>query len=125
IYEAVNNLRFGVGVRVDGKLTGAQRDEIVKRLLQGSNVTASQLRKIAGAPADARFQIAAGEANGLKDYVAGSATKLAAEDAFGAAWHALPLERKDEIVWKLIGDDDDDTVRARLIAEHGLSSEAA
>jgi CRISPR-associated endonuclease Csn1 len=35
------------------------------------------------------------------------------------------LERKDEIVWKLIGDDDDDTVRAWLIAEQGLSSEAA
>lgn len=124
-YEAVNNLRFGVGVQVNTKLSGPQRDEVVQLLLQGSHVTRTKLRNITRAPADVRFQIAAGEADGFKDYVASSATKLAAEDAFGAAWHALPLERKDEIVWKLIGDDDDDTVRAWLIATQGLSPEAA
>jgi CRISPR-associated endonuclease Csn1 len=125
IYEAVNNLRYGVGVRVDTKLTAPQRDEIVKQLLQGSNVTASQLRKITAAPADARFQIVAGEVNGLKDYAADTAKKLAADDAFGAAWHSFPLARKDEVVWKLIGDDDDDAVRDWLISAQGLSLEAA
>ncbi len=125
IYEATNNLRFGVGVQLDGKLTGQQRDEIVKRLLQGSNVTASNVRRITGAPADTRFRIAAGEINGLKDYVADTAKKLAADGAFGVAWHTLPLERKDEIVWKLIGDDDDETVRAWLEDVQGLLPEAA
>lgn len=125
VYEAVNNLRYGVGVRVDTKLTASQRDEIVGRLLRGSNVTAAQLRKITGAPADARVQIAAGEVNGLKDYVADTAKKLAGGDAFGSDWHEFPLERKDLIVWKLIGDDDDDTVRRWLVATQGLSQEAA
>lgn len=125
IYEAVNNLRFGVGVQLNTKLTALQRDEIAKRLLRGSNVTVSQLRKITGAPADVHFQITAGEVNGLKDYVADSARKLASDDAFGEAWHSFPLERKDEIVWKLIGDDDDDTVRAWLLTAQGLSLEAA
>lgn len=125
IYEAVNNLRYGVGVRVDTKLTAGQRDEIVKRLLRGSNVPVTQLRKITGAPADVRFQIAAGEANGLNDYIADSAKKLADKDAFGEGWHDLPLERKDAIVWKLIGDEDDDAVRQWLVVAQGLSQEAA
>jgi len=125
IYEAVNNLRFGVGVRVDTKLTAPQRDEIVKRLLEGKNVTEAQLRKISDAPADVRFQIAAGEVNGLKDYVAGSAKKLAADGAFGAAWHDLSLSEKDAIVWKLIGEDDDDTIREWLRSELKLPPEAA
>lgn len=125
IYEAVNNLRFGVGVRVDTKLAPAQRNEIANLLLQGSNVTATRLRKITGAPADARFQIAAGEANGLKDYVSDTAKRLSADDAFGPAWHGFPLERKDEIVWRLIGDEDDDAVCAWLMETQGLPEAAA
>ncbi|MCH9809488.1 MAG: type II CRISPR RNA-guided endonuclease Cas9 [Alphaproteobacteria bacterium] len=125
IYEAVNNLRFGVGVRVNTQLTPPQRDEIVKRLLEGKNVTEAQLRKSAGAPADVRFQIAAGEVNGLKDYVAESAKKLAADGAFGAAWHDLSLAEKDAIVWKLIGEDDDDAIREWLHSELKLPPDAA
>jgi len=125
IYEAVNNLRYGVGIRVDTKLNAPQRDSIIEKLLQGDNVTAAQLRKITGAPADARFQIASGEINGLKDYHARTARKLCAEEAFGPAWHALPLKSKDEIVSKLIGEEDDETLRDWLIKEHGLSTQRA
>jgi CRISPR-associated endonuclease Csn1 len=58
LYEIVNSLRFGVGVQVETRLTGAQRDELVTLLLQGRNVTLAKLRKITGAPADARFETA-------------------------------------------------------------------
>ena len=125
IYEAVNNLRFGVGVRVETRLTGHQRDEVAKLLLQGRNVTAAQLRRIAGAPAYARFQIAADEANGLKDYVADTAQRLAADDAFGATWHSFPLARKDVIVGRLIGDDDDTSICAWLMEAYGLPPSVA
>lgn len=124
-YEAVNNLRFGVGVRIDTKLTGEQRDKIVGLLLEGKIVKLTRLRKVSGAPADAHFQFAAGEDKGLKDYVAESAKKLSAADAFGAAWHDFSLQRKDEIVGRLIGDEDDDSVRDWLITTQGLSPEAA
>lgn len=125
IYEAVNNLRYGVGIRVDAKLNAPQRDLIVEKLLRGDNVTAAQLRKITGAPADARFQIASGEVNGLKDYAAETAKKLGANEAFGPAWHALPLKTKDEIVSRLIGEDDDEAVSDWLIKEHGLAAQRA
>lgn len=125
IYEAVNNLRHGVEVRVNTKLTDSQRDEIAERLLRGLNVTTAQLRKITGAPADARFQIAAGEINGLKDYAADTAKKLSDKEAFGVDWYNFSLEHKDEIVGKLIGDEDDDAVRQWLIATEGLSHDVA
>lgn len=124
-FEAVNNLRYGVSVRPDTKLTEQQRDKVVEQLLKGKNVTASQLRKISNAPADARFQIAAGEVNGLKDYVSDSAKKLAADDAFGAEWHGFSLERRDSIVATLIGDKDDEAVKAWLMDTEGLSPAAA
>lgn len=125
IYEAVNQLRYGVDVALITKLTGKQRNEIAALLLNGENVTAAKLRKVTGAPADARFQLAAGEVKGLSDYKSDTATKLGKPDAFGPAWHKLSLPAKDAIVWKLIGDDDDNAVRTWLTAEHGLSSEAA
>ncbi len=124
-YEAVNHLRYGSGLTPKTKLTADQRDTIVAELLAGKNVTEAKLRKITGAAADARFQIAAGNTNGLKDYIAESAKKLGSKERFGAAWHKLEMAEKDTVVRRLIGDDDDDTVHAWLVKTYELDDDAA
>jgi CRISPR-associated endonuclease Csn1 len=125
IYEIVNSLRFEGGPGAPRRLTQAQRDDIASRLLQGRNVTLAMLRKITGSPADAHFRIAVGDASGLKNYVSQSARLLAADTAFGATWHIIPLAQKDDIVGRLIGHDDEGALCAWLRDAHQVSAEVA
>lgn len=125
IYQVVNSLRFGVEVGDRTRLTAPQRDDVAARLLQGRSVSLALLRKITGAPADARFEIAVGDATGLNNFVSKTARQLAADTAFGATWHSLPMAEKDELVGKLVGTDEDEVLCAWLIEAHGLSPETA
>ncbi|MEO0729183.1 MAG: type II CRISPR RNA-guided endonuclease Cas9, partial [Pseudomonadota bacterium] len=119
-YEIVNHLRYGSGLKLAIPLTAEQRDVLVSELLKGKNLTARTLRKVTGAEADARFS-----KDDFKDVIAESAKKLASDGCFGKSWHDLSLADKDEVVARVMSDEDDDAVIEWLTARHGLEAAAA
>ncbi len=125
IYETLNNLRFGVGIDLQRRLTKEHRDHIAERLLSGKNVTANQLRKRVDGPAELRFSHAVDEKRGMRDVLSKSAKDLAREDAFGKHWLDLSLDEKDAIALEIMGDKDDDELVAWLRDDYGLAEDNA
>jgi CRISPR-associated endonuclease Csn1 len=132
IYETLNHLRFGRGLTLDQRLTAEQRDGYAQQLLSGQNVTFKRLRADLDLPAHARISLEDAGKTDLKDYVAKSAGLAGRtrrgkppEPGFGERWHEMPLDQRDAVVAKLIDSDDEAELTSWLMAEHGLSSEAA
>lgn len=125
IYETLNHLKYGEGLTADTSLTKAQRDEFAAQLLQGKNVTFKSMKSKLGLSAQTVFNLENQGKDDLKDFVSKSARGLSHKECFGARWHDLPLEAKDRIVEKLIGEATDADVHAWLMAEHYLQEDAA
>lgn len=132
IYETLNHLRFGKGLKLETKLTVEQRDLLAGSLLRGDNITFLQLRKILGLHADVRISLEEEDKDGLKDFAARSA-ELAwrrlkskqREERFGERWFTLPLAARDDIVRVLMDTDDERAVVEWLEKVWKLSTDAA
>ncbi len=74
IYETLNQIRFGKGLKLDQKLTKEQRDALAQTLMRGENVTIRQLRRLIGARDDVRISLEEGGKKDLDDYRARSAS---------------------------------------------------
>lgn len=125
IYQEVNELRYGEGFQLKISLTRTERDVIVSKLLMGERLGWDKLRKALKLPASTKLSL-----EEARDELKGCATAAIlkgkkGKEIFWAAWHGLPLDRKDEVVWRLLNTENEETLVAWLMAKHGLDAEAA
>jgi CRISPR-associated endonuclease Csn1 len=127
IYQEVNELRYGTGLDIKTPLDRAQRDAVASALLMGEAITWDKLRKkVLKLDANIRFSLEESRADGLEGCA--TAKKLKGNKKrplFGAMWDAFQLERKDEIVRRLLETEDTDELVAWLSTECSLPAETA
>ena len=132
ILQELNNLRIIEGMR-DRPLSLGQRDRLLEHLLRKETMTFHQIRKALKLPGHTRFnlesearkhldgdQTAVRIADGIK-----GTKKRAARPGMGAAWWALPPERKAELVDRLLHEPDEEALVAWLMETHGLDEAVA
>lgn len=124
IYEMLNQLRFGEGLTLKGKLSPEQRDLYASTLMSGKNITFKQMRKTLKLGEGVRFSLEDAGKSDLKDYAARSG-KLGGPDCFGGRWFDLPLSERDQIVLKLVSADQEQDVISWLQETYQLSEEAS
>lgn len=123
IYEQANQLKVGpVGGSAAG-LSREQRDQVAGALLAYPKRSFDQLRKLLKLPPDHRFNLESERRTELRGDE--TAAVLAHRDRFGKAWRGLPLERQRRIVDRLLHEEDEERVIDWLMAEAGLTREAA
>ncbi len=132
IYQTLNELRFGDGVNMNGKLDPVQRDVLASRLLAGEGITFRQLRKDFKIGPDVRISLEEAGKEGLDDYRARSGELIGkrlrgkiVQEWFGARWLQFSLVERDQIVQCLIDTDEEDAVVEWLMSDYSLSDEAA
>jgi CRISPR-associated endonuclease Csn1 len=125
IYQQLNELRYGVGFKLEGVLTLEQRKPLADTLLMGKSLSWDQIRKALKIDSEVKFN-----REELDKEIEGcqTAKRLSGnrkQKSFGTAWFALRMDRKDEIVWRLLEEEDSETLHAWLKAECGLDDEVA
>jgi CRISPR-associated endonuclease Csn1 len=123
MYQELNHLAIDAGNFTYTPLTKAQRDVLAHRLERQKAMSFDAMRKalkLAGAPA---FNLEGAKHNDLK----GNATSylLASADRFGEAWHEIPLDGQDDVVERILGEQDEEKLVAWLSEHHGLDQEHA
>lgn len=121
--QEVSNLRWIDTVGLEHSLTEPQRKKIITLLAGKEKATFDQIRDAAGLRDDDRFNLE----NGKRKYLWGHRTdhEMRHKDHFGKGWDALPESRKDEIVVRLIREDDPVALVDVAMSEWGLSRESA
>ena len=125
IYDVLNHLRYGEGLRPDKRLDRTQRDLLAASLLQGKGLSFDKLRTMLKLPASIRFSLELGGKTDLKDFASKSAAAIAKKERFGPHWLTLSLPEQDAIVGRLIKEEDDDALMAWLQGCHGLDGVAS
>jgi len=123
IYQEVNALRLKNGPFDKGApLTLEQRDILVAKLRE-KNLTFDQARVALKLSSDIRFSL---ESERRKE-LAGDETAilLAKKTLWGPTWHKLTTLQQDEIVLKLLREEDEDSLLDWLTDKYGLSDEQA
>ena len=125
ILQDVSHLRVGVPGRWERPLTPAERTAIAAALTErsGTVVQFKILRKAIRLPDDERFNFERSGRKGLTPDSTGA--KLGSRKAFGARWRAFGLERKIEIVERLLAVEDKEELRQWLRDEFDVRDEAA
>jgi CRISPR-associated endonuclease Csn1 len=124
IFETLNQLRFGEGLTLNGKLSAEHRDLYAATLMSGKNVTFKQMRKTLKLGEGVRFSLEDAGKMELKDYRAKSGM-LGSPDCFGSRWLDLPLQERDEIVMQLVEADQEQDVVSWLQSTYQLAEDAA
>ena len=123
IYQEVNNLRIVSGDLSQEFLTRDQRDAMVTELERSVKRTFLQLRKAAGLPSNAVFNLEDEKRIDLK----GNATNaiLSRADRFGDRWRSLDLVTQDQIVTQLLNEESESKLIDWLKVHAGLDELAA
>ncbi len=123
IFETLNALRYGEGQRFDQSLDKTERDLLAATLRGGKDLTFPAIRKALKLPSSTTFSM---EDKG-REKIEGSKTakRLSRDDAFGKKWMQLPISMQEEIVEKLIAEENEEELVAWLVAEAGLDTEHA
>lgn len=123
IYQEVNHLRVIDDQFHAHELTLAQRNAAVVALESKPKVTFTQLRKLLGLPGTTHFNLEDEkrvDLNGNKT----SAT-LSKKDLFGSRWVELGAELQDEIVQRLVSEENESELVAWLQAATGIDERQA
>jgi CRISPR-associated endonuclease Csn1 len=123
IYQEVNNLRIlGEGLS-DGPLTIDQRDLLVTALEQHSKRSFTQIKRLLGLSGSAQFNFEDPKRQELK----GNTTSaiLSKSDFFGEAWFELSLVRQDEVVDKLVNEENETRLIIWLQDQFGFDEDQA
>jgi len=127
IYETLNQLRFGTGLKLETKLTPEQRDVLALTLLRGENVTFRQLRKLVGIGDEVPISLEEAGKKDLDDYRSRSASlawrklnRKERQELFGERWFAMSLSERDDIVKCLIETEDEQAVIDWLVSDYKL-----
>jgi CRISPR-associated endonuclease Csn1 len=123
MYQEVNNLRLlGEGLSEE-PLTLAQRNLLVTALEQHSKRLFTQIKRLLDLSGAAQFNFEDPKRQELK----GNTTSaiLAKSDYFGAIWFDLSLERQDQIVTKLVNEENETRLIIWLKDEFGFDENRA
>ena len=123
IYEMLNQLRYGDGLLIKTALTRDQRDRIASALLQGRTITFDKLRSLLKLPEEILFSPVAGHKKDLQDFASKSAAAM--RQRFGKCWLGMQLRDKDEIIKRLIEEEDEGALTIWLQSAYGLKADSA
>lgn len=115
IYQELNHLAILTSDAREQPLSLEQRDLLAKTLNESSHRTFTQIAKALKLSGAARFNLQDGKRDRLNGNV--TAAKLSSDDMFGQEWHEWTLERQDEIVLKLLQEEDESALIRWLMAE--------
>lgn len=123
LLQEVNNLRVlqeGLQERV---LTLDERNKVAAALEQKSKVSFTAIKKLLGVGGATQFNLEDPKRQDLKGNV--TSAILSDKKHFGPAWHALPEAKQDEIVMKLLNEENESTLVHWLQAETGVDEATA
>lgn len=123
ILKELANLEVGIPGSPKRRLTTSERDILLEKLRRAKEVKFDAMRKALGLEADQRFNLESEKRPCLTGDE--TAARLAHKDAFGKAWHSLSLADQNEVVERLLEDEDEDLLVGWLGTHHRLSPEAA
>ena len=123
ILKELNNLRIKQIGAKDRPLTLDQRHHLLKLMLNKKEVSFKKMRDSLGLDTDVRFNLENDRRDGLDGDL--TTVRMSHKDAFGRSWFDLPLARQDEIIEKLLNDEDESALIAWLIRDCKLGPDAA
>lgn len=118
LYQEVNHLRWLDGGLQEKSLTLAQRDALVLALETSAKKTFHQLRSIAGLGSSATFSIEDLKRQEFKGNT--TSTNLSKKQHFGARWTQFDELLQDEIVMRLLTEENESTLISWLQAQTGV-----
>jgi CRISPR-associated endonuclease Csn1 len=123
IYQEINNLRFVDAHLAEAVLTLEQRNIIVDALEKSGKKTFTAIRKALGVDSSKKFNIEDAKRTELK----GNSTSatLAKNECFGADWYALNPNMQDEIVQRILKDEDESQLITWLMTQSNISEQQA
>ena len=127
VFQEVNALKVGETGKNKVPLTLEQRNAVAHRLLNPTNktgkVTFSQLRKLLGLSDDHKFNTESEKRKDLQGDV--TAAKMMQDDRWGKAWFELDLAAQDEIIDKVLNEEEEADLFAWLASNYGAEQEQA
>lgn len=136
ILQKVNDLEVTLPLPLElpRPLTPDQRRRVCDHLLDGDDLTFTQLRAVLGFPAKPRktedgiqppFHEFNLERSDPKDRLVGDRTRRHLAPALGKTWDDLSLEQRDALVETIFASDDEEDTKSELAERYDLSSEVA
>lgn len=123
IYQEINHLRvLGQGLS-DEPLTLQQRDTVADALERNSKRSFSQIKKLLDLDGSIQFNLE----DPKRDELKGNSTSalLSKAEHFGQAWFDLDAEKQDEIVMRLVKEENETKLIRWLQIETGINEERA
>ena len=117
ILQELNNLRILGDHLTETSLDLAQRNKAFDLLNAQRQATFGKIRTTVGAPKNSTFNLEDAKRSTLKGNL--TAAVLSAEDCFGSQWSNLTLEQQDEVVLKLLHEENEGLLIAWLINRFG------
>jgi len=123
MYQEVNNLRILNEGLQEGPLTLAQRDLLIAALEKNNKRSFTQIKRLLNLSGAAQFNFEDPKRQELK----GNTTSaiLSKGDYFDAAWFGFSLQRQDEIVSRLINEENETRLIAWLQSEFDFGEDRA
>lgn len=123
IYQEVNHLRWLDDQLCEQTLSVEQRDLVIQALDRNAKRSFQQIRSLLGLGSGAIFNIEDARRQELK----GNATNvtLARKQHFGPDWYAFSPQRQDDIVNRLLTEEDESTLISWLQKETGIDEARA
>lgn len=123
IYQEVNNLRLLDPTLRLRPLSTTDRDKLVLELEKSTKRSFDQIRKLLGLDSTTKFSLEDAKRHEIKGNR--TSTELAKRHLFGPEWHKFPLELQDEIVLRLLNEEDEPVLIKWLKQNTGASEEMA
>lgn len=123
ILQEVNNLRWIDDHLLEHALTLEQRDNVVRALERGNASFDAKIPKLLGLSGSVRFNLADAKRHELKGNI--TAIRLAKKEYFGEEWHRLDEAFQDEVVTRLLTEENEASLTDWLVANCGLDEAQA
>jgi len=123
IYQEINNLKVRLPGEAEHNLTLEERDVLAAKALAHLKLPFDTARRLLKLPGDARFNTESERRKHLDGDK--TAAVLAHKDRWGPEWRKIPAKTQEEIVERLLKEENEKTLVDWLMAEHNLSAEAA
>ena len=123
IYQEVNNLRVVRDDLSEEILSREARDAVVAVLERHAKRTFTQIRALLGLPGTTRFNLEDAKRKDLNGNATGAA--LARNTAFGERWHRFDADTQNDIVERLLTEEDEEQLAAWLHTTTGVDAGVA
>lgn len=120
LLQTVNNLRLGGPNGRECELTMGEREEVLRALRQGGDLTFAAMRKMIDAPRGSKFNL---ERGGEKR-ACGNRTDALLANVWGPRWWNLEDSDRDAIVTEVLASTSERALATRAGAEWGLDKDA-